>query len=102
MFSGQSEVNEIIILKQILVAYLLQPNFFMATCIFFSVSLETLGIMIPQRVQKNMKRKKRQKKERERKTGKNPRVPQATLISQLQVEMKRLALTHHLFLKVPS
>lgn len=65
--------------------------------IFFPVYLETLGIMILQRAQKNMKRKKRQKKEREKKRGKNPRVPQATLISRLQVEMKRLALTHSLF-----
>ena len=65
--------------------------------IFFPVSLETLGIMILQRVQKNMKRKKRQKKEREKKTGRNPRAPQATLISHLQVEMKRLALTRSLF-----
>lgn len=53
--------------------------------------------MILQRVQKNMKRKKRRKKEREKKTGRNLRAPQATLISHLQVEMKRLALTHSLF-----
>ena len=65
--------------------------------VFFPVSLETLGIMILQRVQKNMKRKKRPKKEREKKTGKNPRAPQTTLISHLQVEMKRLALTSSSF-----
>ena len=54
----------------------------------FAVSLEKLGNMIPQRVQRNMKRKKRQKRENEKKTKRNPRTLPPTLINHLQVEMK--------------
>ena len=47
-----------------------------------TVFLEKLEIMIPQQLQENMKRKKRQKNA----TGRNPKIPQATLRN-LKVEL---------------